>query len=57
MGSMAQSMARAYLESKDDLKTTHETAWPKFRAVIVAMHEEQLIYATPHDDDLFLLLR
>lgn len=57
MGSMARSVARGYLESKNVPKTTHEHAWPRVKELIESMHAEALIYATPHDDDLFLLLR
>lgn len=57
MGAMAQSVVKGYLEIKKEMKATYDTAWPQAKPIVERMHAEGLIYATPHDDDLFLLLR
>ena len=38
-------------------KVPSEAAWPEVKAIIERMHGEGFVHATPHDDDLFLILR
>jgi hypothetical protein len=57
MGSTAQALARGFAEGMPEPKATFDEAWAEFKAIAGAMHTEGLIHATPHDNDLFLLLR
>jgi hypothetical protein len=57
MGSTAQAIAKGYIVVKKDARLTYEAAWPQVKTIAGQMHDDGLIHATPHDDDLFLLLR
>jgi hypothetical protein len=57
MGSTAQALARGFAEEMPEPRATRDEAWAQFKVIAGAMHAEGLIHATPHDNDLFLLLR
>jgi hypothetical protein len=57
MGSTAQALAKGFLEEMPEPRGTTDDVWAQFKAIAGGMHAEGLIHATPHDNDLFLLLR
>jgi hypothetical protein len=57
MGSTAEALARGFLEEVPEPRPTAGDVWMQFKAIAEAMHAEGLVHATPHDNDLFLLLR
>jgi hypothetical protein len=57
MGSTAMAVTKSYVEITKVVALTQEIAWPQVKVIAEQMHAEGLIHATPHDDDLFLLLR
>ena len=57
MGSTAQALAKGFVEEMPEPKATVDEVWPQFKAIAGGMHAEGLVHATPHDNDLFLLLR
>jgi hypothetical protein len=57
MGSMAQALAKGYVAERAEPKPTVDQVWARFKEIAGAMHGEGLVHATPHDNDLFLLLR
>jgi hypothetical protein len=57
MGSTAHALAKGFAEELKKPKATIDEVWIQFKAVAGVMHAEGLIHATPHDNDLFLLLR
>jgi hypothetical protein len=57
MGSTAQAIAKGYVAAMKGARVTYEAAWPQVKAIAEGMHAEGLVHATPHDEDLFLLLR
>src|SRR5262249_5861171 len=57
MGSMAQALARGFIEEMSEPKASVEEAWTQFKEIARGMHAEGLVHATPHDNDLFLLMR
>ena len=57
MGTTALAIAKGYVVVMKAPKVTQEAAWPQVKAIAETMHKEGLVHATPHDDDLFLLLR
>ncbi len=57
MGSTAQALARGFVEEMPDPRATPDEAWAQLKVIAGAMHAEGLLHATPHDNDLFLLLR
>jgi hypothetical protein len=57
MGSTAQAIAKGYIVVQKDTRLTYDAAWPQVKTIAGRMHAEGLIHASPHDDDLFLLLR
>jgi hypothetical protein len=57
MGSTAQALAKGFAEQMPDSKANVAEVWLQFKAIAGGMHEAGLLHATPHDNDLFLLLR
>lgn len=57
MGSTARAITKGYVGIMPAPKVTLELAWPQIKAIAERMHAEELVYATPQDNDLFLLLR
>ncbi len=57
MGSTAHAMAKGYAEELPEPRSAVDDVWTQFKAIAGRMHGEGLVHATPHDDDLFLLLR
>ncbi len=57
MGSMAQALAGGYVAELTEPRPTVDQVWAQFKEIAGAMHGEGLVHATPHDNDLFLLLR
>jgi hypothetical protein len=57
MGSTAQALAKGFAEEMPGPKPTPDEVWDQFKAIAGKMHAEGLLHATPHDNDLFLLLR
>ena len=57
MGSTAQALAKGFIEEMPEPRGTPEEVWTQFKAIAGAMHSDGLVHATPHDNDLFLLLR
>jgi hypothetical protein len=57
MGSTASAIAKGYIGVMKTVKISEVDAWPQVKTIVEQMHTEELIYATPQDDDLFLLLR
>ena len=57
MGSTAKSITKSYVSVVQASDMTIEMAWPLVKVIAERMHAEGLVYATPQDDDLFLLLR
>jgi hypothetical protein len=57
MGSMAQALARGYVAELTEPKPKVDQVWAQFKEIAGTMHGEGLVHATPHDNDLFLLLR
>ncbi len=57
MGSTANALAKGFVEELGDPRPAVEEVWSQFKAIAGRMHGEGLLHATPHDDDLFLLLR
>jgi hypothetical protein len=57
MGSSASALARGFLETPSAPKAAFEAVWPQFKKITEKMHVDGLVHATPHDNDLFLLLR
>ncbi len=57
MGSTAEALARGFAEEIPEPKPLVEAVWKAFKEIGGRMHAEGLIHATPHDTDLFLLLR
>jgi hypothetical protein len=57
MGSTAHALAKGFAEELKTPKATVDEVWIQFKAIAGVMHAEGLVHATPHDNDLFLLLR
>jgi hypothetical protein len=57
MGSTGQALARGFAEEMPVPKAAVAEVWPQLKAIAGGMHEAGLLHATPHDNDLFLLLR
>ncbi len=57
MGSTANALARGFIEELSDPRPAVTEVWLQFKTIAGRMHGEGLLHATPHDDDLFLLLR
>jgi hypothetical protein len=57
MGSMVQALARGFRDEMPEPRAAIDEVWLQFKAIAGRMHAEGLIHATPHDNDLFLLLR
>jgi len=57
MGSTASAITKGYIGVVKTVKISEVDAWPQVKIIAGRMHAEGLIHATPHDDDLFLLLR
>ncbi len=57
MGSTAEALARGFAEATSEPKPEVVAVWKAFKEIGGRMHAEGLIHATPHDTDLFLLLR
>jgi hypothetical protein len=57
MGSTTQALAKGFIEQRPEPKVTLDQVWAEFKEIAGRMHGEGLVHATPHDNDLFLLLR
>ncbi len=57
MGSTVQALAKGFLAEMAEPKRTADEVWAQFKVIARGMHTEGLVHATPHDNDLFLLLR
>jgi hypothetical protein len=57
MGSTAEALARGFVEESPEPRASVEAIWARFKEIAGQMHGEGLVHATPHDNDLFLLLR
>jgi hypothetical protein len=57
MGSTAQALAKGFVEELTEPKASPDEVWTQFKAIAGTMHNQGLLHATPHDNDLFLLLR
>jgi len=57
MGSTTRAITKSYVGAVKGARLSEEKAWPQIKVIVGHMHAEGLIHATPHDDDLFLLLR
>lgn len=57
MGSTAEALAKGFVEEMPEPRATLEAIWSRFKEIAGQMHGEGLVHATPHDNDLFLLLR
>lgn len=57
MGSTAQALAKGYVEEMPEPRAAVEAIWGRFKEIAGQMHGDGLVHATPHDNDLFLLLR
>jgi hypothetical protein len=57
MGSTASAIAKGYVAVTKTVKISEAEAWLQVKTIVEQMHKEELIYATPQDDDLFLLKR
>jgi len=57
MGSTARALAKGYVEDMPAPKAEQDAVWPELKKIAETMHAEQLIHATPQDNDLFLILR
>jgi hypothetical protein len=57
MGSTAQALAKGFIEQMPEPNASLDHVAAQFKEIARGMHTDGLVHATPHDNDLFLLLR
>lgn len=57
LGMNAKEITRGFLKQHPEPVVPEPTAWGQVKVVAQGLHTEGKIYATPHEDDLFLQLR
>lgn len=56
MGTTDIALAKGYVKAMPALKLDPERTRDAFRGILERLHDEQLVHATPHDNDLFVQL-
>jgi hypothetical protein len=57
LGMNAKEITRGFLKQHPEPTVPEPTAWGQVKVVAQGLHADGKIYATPHEDDLFLQLR